>query len=107
MGGILAQVGDDTTVALMSDHRFGPLHGDGKWACIVDLAPTLLHLMGEAVPEDMDGQVLHDIFEPAFEETHAVRYQVATAVELPEAYALSSEEEVEIEDRLRGLGYLG
>lgn len=76
-------------------------------ARIVDLAPTLLHLMGEAVPDDMDGQVLHDIFEPAFEETHAVRYQVAATLGSREEHVLSSEEEAEIEERLRGLGYLG
>ena len=73
----------------------------------MDLAPTLLHLMGEAVPDDMDGRVLHEIFQPAFEETHAVRYQVAAAAGSREAQVLSSEEEAEIEDRLRGLGYLG
>jgi predicted AlkP superfamily phosphohydrolase/phosphomutase len=78
-----------------------------RGAGIVDLAPTILHLMGEAVSDDMDGQVLHDIFKPAFEETHVVHYQVAAAVGSREAQVLSSEEEAEIEDRLRGLGYLG
>ena len=78
-----------------------------RGARIVDLAPTLLHLMGEAVPDDMDGRVLHEIFRPAFEEAHAVRYQVAATVGSREERVLSSEEEVEIEERLRGLGYLG
>ncbi|MDY7040555.1 MAG: alkaline phosphatase family protein [Chloroflexota bacterium] len=77
-------------------------------AHIVDLAPTLLHLMGEAVPDGMDGRVLHEIFRPAFDETHAVRYEVATvAGSREEERELSSEEALEIEERLRGLGYLG
>ena len=76
-------------------------------ARIVDLAPTLLHLMDEAVPDDMDGRVLHEIFRPAFEETHAVHYQVVATVESRVAGTLSSEEEAEIAERLRGLGYLG
>jgi len=59
------------------------------------------------VPDDMDGRVLHDIFEPAFEETHIVQYQVAATRDPWEEHVLSSEEEAEIEERLRGLGYLG
>jgi len=88
----------------------GPVFKRGvriRGAGIEDLAPTLLHLMGEAVPDDMDGQVLHDIFQPTFEETYTVHYQVAATVGSRKAHALSSEEEAEIEERLRGLGYLG
>jgi tetratricopeptide (TPR) repeat protein len=32
-------------------------------ACLLDIAPTLLHLKGLPVGEDMDGRVLRDIFE--------------------------------------------
>ena len=78
-----------------------------RGARIVDLAPTLLHLMDEAVPDDMDGRVLHEVFRPAFEETHAVHYQIVATVESRGARSLSSEEEAEIAERLRGLGYLG
>ena len=35
------------------------IHG----ACLLDIAPTLLHMKGLAVGEDMDGRVLRDIFE--------------------------------------------
>lgn len=40
---------------------------------IVDIAPTLLHLMGCAIPEDMDGNVLTGLVEPAELERHPVR----------------------------------
>ena len=31
---------------------------------IADVAPTLLHLLGIPIPQDMDGKVLQDLFEP-------------------------------------------
>jgi len=43
---------------------------------ILDLAPTILHLMGIAVPKDMDGRVLTEIFEPdSVSARREVRYQ--------------------------------
>lgn len=43
---------------------------------ILDLAPTILHLMGLAVPKDMDGRVLTEIFEPgSVSARRKVRYQ--------------------------------
>jgi predicted AlkP superfamily phosphohydrolase/phosphomutase len=35
-------------------------------AQLIDIAPTILHLMGLPVPEDMDGRVLEELFEPEF-----------------------------------------
>ena len=40
---------------------------------IVDIAPTLLHLMGCPIPEDMDGSVLTGLLEPAELAEHPVR----------------------------------
>jgi predicted AlkP superfamily phosphohydrolase/phosphomutase len=33
-------------------------------ACVYDISPTILHLLGLPVPTDMDGQVLSEIFQP-------------------------------------------
>jgi predicted AlkP superfamily phosphohydrolase/phosphomutase len=33
---------------------------------LTDMAPTILHLMGQPVPDDMDGRVLEELFEPEF-----------------------------------------
>ncbi len=71
-------------------------------ARILDLAPTILHLMGLPVPDDMDGRVLTE----ALTITRPVEYQAAGPSAGAEA-ALSSEEEAEVEERLRALGYLG
>lgn len=44
-----------------------------KGACLIDMAPTLLHLMGQPVPDDMDGRVLVDLFKPEFIAKNPVR----------------------------------
>jgi predicted AlkP superfamily phosphohydrolase/phosphomutase len=79
-------------------------------ANIIDLAPTVLHLMGLGVPGQMDGSVLHDLFDPedaflarpisyAGEEEHDGPREAQK-----DAY---SEKDVQhIEERLKGLGYL-
>ena len=33
-------------------------------ARLIDMAPTILHLMGQAVPDEMDGRVLKELFAP-------------------------------------------
>ena len=35
-------------------------------ATLLDIAPTVLHLLGVPVPDDMDGRVLTEILDPAF-----------------------------------------
>jgi predicted AlkP superfamily phosphohydrolase/phosphomutase len=76
-------------------------------AAIVDLAPTLLHALGLPVPADMDGRVLTEIYEPAFRDAHPVQIEEAQAAQAAEGFALSHKEAQELEDRLRGLVYLG
>lgn len=69
---------------------------------LIDLAPTILHVLGEPIPEDMDGRVLHELLgtaPPAF--APASEFQPRR----PDGY--SEEEAQEIEARLAGLGYLG
>lgn len=34
-------------------------------ARLIDMAPTILRLLGQPIPEDMDGRVLEEIFEPS------------------------------------------
>ena len=74
-------------------------------ARIVDLAPTVLHLMGCPIPDDMDGQVLTDALRPA---SRDVRPPVTTTEgnTARPGYELTDDEEAELRPRLRGLGYL-
>ncbi|MEM7115955.1 MAG: alkaline phosphatase family protein [Chloroflexota bacterium] len=69
---------------------------------ILDLAPTIMHLLGEAVPRVMDGRVLTEIF---VGET-AVRYDETDSGATQADARLSDEEAQQVEDRLRSLGYL-
>ena len=72
-----------------------------------DVAPTILHLAGVAVPDDMDGRVILE----ALNDDHAARPIVTiegngNGVEPTVTPIYSADEEAEVEDRLRSLGYL-
>lgn len=75
-------------------------------ASLIDIAPTILYLLGVPVPDSMDGQVLRDAFSSDF----LARYRVLKKEETPTSEApaegMSESEEEEIKTRLRGLGYL-
>jgi predicted AlkP superfamily phosphohydrolase/phosphomutase len=71
---------------------------------ILDVAPTLLALLGRPVPADADG----DVMEAALEDAAAVRTGDATSTDREQAGdpALTAEEEATLEESLRALGYL-
>lgn len=70
---------------------------------ILDLAPTILHMLGLPVPADMDGRVLEEILVPG----EKVRYQQAdNRLAVTSKIDYNPEESELIEQRLRGLGYL-
>ncbi|MFN2137878.1 MAG: alkaline phosphatase family protein [Candidatus Promineifilaceae bacterium] len=70
---------------------------------IRDLAPTIMHLMGRPVPAVMDGRVLVEIFT----EPQAVTYvDGAEENDVVAEKAFDSAEAAQVEERLRGLGYL-
>jgi predicted AlkP superfamily phosphohydrolase/phosphomutase len=74
-------------------------------ARIIDLAPTILHLLNVPVPEDMDGRVLTDALTP---ELRGKATQVGAAATTSTAQVdFTDEEQAEVEERLRALGYLG
>jgi len=70
---------------------------------IRDLAPTIMHMLGEPVPSIMDGRVLTEIFNQPQEITFDDRDQENMVI--PEQ-GFDAEEAQQVEDRLRGLGYL-
>ena len=71
-------------------------------ASILDLAPTLLHLLGEAVPREMDGRVLSEaLVDPA-----PVRIEESNGADVAAEQGFGAEDAEQIEARLRGLGYL-
>jgi predicted AlkP superfamily phosphohydrolase/phosphomutase len=70
---------------------------------ILDLAPTIMHLLGEAVPQVMDGRVVVEIFNEAQD---MVYEEGEGTAELVHEKGFNDDEAAQVEDRLRGLGYL-
>jgi predicted AlkP superfamily phosphohydrolase/phosphomutase len=73
---------------------------------IIDLAPTILHLLGVSIPETMDGRVLTELFEPGSEPAERPSIKAPAKDQGVEIGAeLDSQEE--LKKKLRALGYLG
>jgi predicted AlkP superfamily phosphohydrolase/phosphomutase len=75
-------------------------------ADIMDMAPTIMHLLGLAVPRDMDGRVLTEVLEDDFLAARGVEYSDEEAVPQIPRDGLSAEEAEQVTERLRGLGYV-
>src|SRR5439155_19793048 len=78
------------------------IHG----ARLIDMAPTILYLMGQPVPEDMDGRVLQELFEPAFIAANRVQVGGSAGLDAEQGAHYSVEEAAIVEERLKGLGYI-
>jgi predicted AlkP superfamily phosphohydrolase/phosphomutase len=77
-----------------------------KDATIIDMAPTILYLLEASIPETMDGRVLQQAITPEAQASRPPRYKTFTAAESHEQQTYTGEEETEIEERLRELGYI-
>ncbi|MFC4541770.1 alkaline phosphatase family protein [Halosolutus amylolyticus] len=75
-----------------------------RGARVVDVAPTLLHGIGEPVPSNADGRVLFDAFDPdATPSTTKVDRIDVTRREQADSV---DDDFTDVEDRLKGLGYM-
>lgn len=86
---------------------YGKNIAKGKYienANLIDIAPTALHLADLPVPSEMDGKVLKDILtdEQARQPVSYVESDYWEAVDV----TLSEEDEADMLDKLRGLGYV-
>lgn len=81
------------------------LHLEG--ATILDLAPTILHAMGVAVPNELDGRVLREAFQASSPVARPVVYSEADVYKEGSSSGLSSGEMADLRERLRGWGYVG
>ena len=77
-------------------------------ARLIDFAPTLLYLLGQPVPRDMDGKVLSDLFKAEYLQSHPVVYDDEKEdLQTPTLDGDYSEEEAaQVEERLKALGYI-
>ncbi|NCF64367.1 MAG: hypothetical protein GWP61_00235 [Chloroflexi bacterium] len=76
-------------------------------ASLVDLAPTILHLMSAPIPDEMDGRVLHDIFQPDYRPAPIVTSGEWSQSDNGQDGGLTESQKQVVADRLRGLGYVG
>ncbi len=77
-------------------------------ANIMDLTPTILHLMGQPVPQDLDGRVLTEAFEESSVGARPIAWSQAEIYkDQAGAEGLSDEESAEVQEKLRGWGYAG
>src|SRR6266511_5223369 len=74
---------------------------------IADVAPTVLYLLGEEIPVDLEGRVVAEAIDPEVLDRRPPEYDDITLMKVgrpAEGYAPEDAEEVE--RRLRGLGYI-
>jgi predicted AlkP superfamily phosphohydrolase/phosphomutase len=85
----------------------GVIAGRALNASVMDVTPTLLYLAGMKVPEGLDGNVLSDAFDPQSLVDRPIKTTAPLSSESREEETpYSAEEEAQIEESLRGLGYL-
>ncbi len=120
------------TVVIVSDHGMQPIEGGGHHApfglfiaqgeglrrgevfrgsTVLDVAPTILYLLGADVPLEMDGKVLAQIFESHWLTQHAPRYadiDTTLAIKAIKDGEDGFETDVSEEalEQLRALGYI-
>jgi len=76
-------------------------------ARIYDMAPTLLYLTGQPILDDMDGRVLSDIVAPEYLNANKVRVASSQHDAETSGPEYSDEENEDVIERLRSLGYVG
>lgn len=132
IGDLLEHVDENTTVFVVSDHGIEatgetPISGyhpnapdgivivSGKNirptrldnVSVLDIAPTILHLMGLPVSRQMDGRVVTEMMDEAFVSMHPVREIDSYGTRsVGNAKPLAARRREEIEQRLKALGYL-
>jgi predicted AlkP superfamily phosphohydrolase/phosphomutase len=94
-------------------HGIFILHGPGikkgekiEGAHIMDVAPTILYLLGLPVPKDFDGKVLVEALEPEVLKAYPIRAEnISLQAEVAE-FLMTEAEVEEVTKKLRGLGYM-
>ncbi|MBI2302669.1 MAG: alkaline phosphatase family protein [Armatimonadetes bacterium] len=75
-------------------------------AGLADITPTLLYLLGQPLPEDLDGRVLEAILQDGYRDTHPPTPCPPWPEPEPRQTGYESvEDEAAVDERLRALGY--
>lgn len=81
----------------------------GSTPCLEDIAPTVLYRLGLPIPEDMDGRIVADLFSAAGRQALGKpQYRPPSGSnDRCNSDVFSDEESKDLQEKLRGLGYLG
>ncbi len=93
----------DGIVVLAGDAARPGVHAS---ASILDVAPTVLYLLGEPIPDDLEGRVLTELIDGALLDARPPEYVEAVEIEVGAPRRYDAAGVAEVEDRLRSLGYL-
>jgi predicted AlkP superfamily phosphohydrolase/phosphomutase len=111
--------GTHRSEGIVAAHGAGIRHGATVSARIVDVCPTVLHLLGIPIPRDTDGRVLDEMFMEGSPAQDARETSTAAAgtpaagisagpasIDDPSTEGYGADERAIVEERLRKLGYL-
>lgn len=86
-----------------------PVQAGGRLqgACLEDVAPTVLYLMHQPLPADMDGRVLTETLRPEWIDSARLQPAAIDTGAAQEPGDLSPADEQAVRQRLQDLGYLG
>ncbi len=76
-------------------------------AKIEDIAATILYIMDSALPSELDGQIMKDVFDSAFLKSHPQKYKDSGFETKRAEEAKKRSYEEEIKKKLKDLGYMG
>lgn len=76
-------------------------------ATIYDVTPTLLYLLDQSVPEDMDGRVLAEMISDEFLSANPITRAASGDVDQSSEVEFTPEENADVLERLKQLGYIG
>ena len=77
-----------------------------KNVSVYDVTPTILAIKNMSIPKDMDGRVLKEIFKEKSRQKYILSYEKESKITKNKIIQLGEEEEKNIQERLRELGYL-
>ena len=133
LGEYLARLRPEDTIVVLSDHGFRPVLVPGRpttsghhrhegiigllgrgarrghrfaEASILDVLPTVLHLVEVPIARDLEGGIIGEAIDPAFAAAHPPRFVDAYEPAPPPADAPPEELDSNVLERLRSLGYI-
>jgi hypothetical protein len=103
----IGQTGHHTMDGIVVLHGEGVMPNTAIKGNIIDIAPTVLYSLGLPIPAIMDGQVIQSAFSAEYLAAHPiVRAAADQSPSSGSTNVYSKDDEAQVMDRLRELGYV-